>query len=56
MSLDGYPIGNDQTQLQRVADVMYQFNLLPSPFKVKDMILPSRTSTSPRSQPPGRTP
>ena len=29
MSLDTYPIGIDQTRLQRVADVMYQFNLLP---------------------------
>jgi len=42
MSLDGYPIGNNQTQLQRVADVMYQFNLLSSPYNVKDMILPSQ--------------
>ena len=42
MSLDGYPIGNNQTQLQRVADVMFQFNLLSSPFDVKDMILPSQ--------------
>ena len=42
MSLDGYPIGNNQTQLQRVADVMFQFNLLSSPFNVKDMILPSQ--------------
>jgi NitT/TauT family transport system substrate-binding protein len=42
MSLDGYPIGNNQTQLQRVADVMYQFNLLPSPYNVKNMILPSQ--------------
>jgi NitT/TauT family transport system substrate-binding protein len=42
MSLDGYPIGNNQTQLQRVADVMYQFNLLPSPYNVKSMILPSQ--------------
>ena len=29
MSLDTYPIGIDQTRLQRVADVMYQFSLLP---------------------------
>ena len=42
MSLDGYPIGNNQTQLQRVADVMYQFNLLPSQYNVKNMILPSQ--------------
>jgi NitT/TauT family transport system substrate-binding protein len=42
MSLDTYPIGNNQTQLQRVADVMYQFNLLSSPYNVKNMILPSQ--------------
>ena len=42
MSLDGYPIGNNQTQLQRVADVMYQFSLLPSQYNVKNMILPSQ--------------
>ena len=42
MSLDGYPIGNNQTQLQRVANVMYQFNLLPSPYNVKSMIMPSQ--------------
>jgi NitT/TauT family transport system substrate-binding protein len=42
MSLDSYPIGNNQTQLQRVADVMYQFKLLPSPYNVKSMIMPSQ--------------
>jgi NitT/TauT family transport system substrate-binding protein len=42
MSLDTYPIGNNQTQLQRVADVMYQFNLLTSPYNVKNMIMPSQ--------------
>jgi NitT/TauT family transport system substrate-binding protein len=42
MSLDTYPIGIDVTRLQRVANVMYQFNLLPSPFKVNSMILPSQ--------------
>ena len=28
MVLDTYPIGIDATRLQRVANVMYQFNLL----------------------------
>jgi NitT/TauT family transport system substrate-binding protein len=41
MSLDTYPIGLDQTRLQRVADVMYQFNLLPSAYNMKNMIMPS---------------
>ena len=34
MALDTYPIGIDQTRLQRVADVMYQFGLLTSNYKV----------------------
>jgi NitT/TauT family transport system substrate-binding protein len=42
MSLDSYPIGINQTQLQRVADVMYQFNLLSSAYNVKNMIMPSQ--------------
>jgi NitT/TauT family transport system substrate-binding protein len=41
MSLDTYPIGIDQTRLQRVANVMYQFNLLPSAYDVKNMLMPS---------------
>jgi NitT/TauT family transport system substrate-binding protein len=41
MSLDTYPIGIDQTRLQRVANVMYQFNLLPSAYNVKNMLMPS---------------
>ena len=40
MALDTYPIGVDETRLQRVANVMYQFNLLPSRFKVSSMLLP----------------
>ena len=41
MSLDTYPIGLDQARLQRVADVMYQFNLLPTAYNMKNMLLPS---------------
>jgi NitT/TauT family transport system substrate-binding protein len=40
MALDTYPIGVDGTRLQRVADVMYQYELLPSRFKVSSMLLP----------------
>ncbi|HEY0937029.1 MAG TPA: ABC transporter substrate-binding protein [Trebonia sp.] len=52
MALDTYPIGVDGTRIQRVADVMYQFNLLKKPFSVNSMLLPgqffnfSRFSTS----------
>jgi NitT/TauT family transport system substrate-binding protein len=41
MALNTYPIGIDVTRVQRVADVMYQFNLLSKPFNVASMILPS---------------
>jgi NitT/TauT family transport system substrate-binding protein len=41
MALDTYPIGIDATRLQRVADVMFQFGLLPSQYDVKSMLLPS---------------
>jgi NitT/TauT family transport system substrate-binding protein len=41
MALDTYPIGIDLTRLQRVADVMYQFNLLPSTYQVKNMVMPT---------------
>jgi NitT/TauT family transport system substrate-binding protein len=40
MALDTYPIGVDQTRLQRVANVMFQFGLLPSQFDVSTMLLP----------------
>ena len=40
MALDTYPIGIDQTRLQRVADVMYQFGLLNQSFDVSGMLLP----------------
>jgi NitT/TauT family transport system substrate-binding protein len=40
MALDTYPIGVDQTRIQRVADVMYQFGLLKSQFDVSRMLLP----------------
>jgi len=41
MALDTYPIGIDQTRIQRVADVMFQFGLLPKQFNVSSMLLPS---------------
>jgi len=41
MALDTYPIGIDETRLQRVADVMYQFNLLTTKYNVGNMIMPS---------------
>jgi NitT/TauT family transport system substrate-binding protein len=41
MALDTYPIGIDQTRVQRVADVMYQFGLLKSRFNVSSMLMPS---------------
>jgi NitT/TauT family transport system substrate-binding protein len=40
MALDTYPIGVDETRLQRVANVMFQFGLLPSRFAVSSMLLP----------------
>jgi NitT/TauT family transport system substrate-binding protein len=41
MALDTYPIGIDQTRLQRVANVMFQFGLLTSKYNVSNMLLPS---------------
>jgi NitT/TauT family transport system substrate-binding protein len=41
MALDTYPIGIDQTRLQRVANVMYQFGLLTSKYDVGNMLMPS---------------
>jgi NitT/TauT family transport system substrate-binding protein len=52
MALDTYPIGIDQTRLQRVADVMYQFGLLSTPYQVSNMVLsPSAFNFSPFSAP-----
>ena len=36
--VDSYPLGVDQTRLQRVADVMHQFGMISSPFDVSAMI------------------
>jgi NitT/TauT family transport system substrate-binding protein len=41
MALNTYPIGIDQTRIQRVADVMYQFGLLTKPFNVSSMLMPT---------------
>ena len=52
MALDTYPIGIDPTRLQRVANVMFQFNLLSAPYKVSNMLLsPSAFNFSPFSAP-----
>jgi NitT/TauT family transport system substrate-binding protein len=52
MALDTYPIGIDQTRLQRVANVMFQFGLLSSPYNVSKMLLPSSSfNFSPFSAP-----
>jgi NitT/TauT family transport system substrate-binding protein len=40
MTLNTYPIGVDQLRIQRVADVMQQFGLLPNSFNVGSMIIP----------------
>jgi NitT/TauT family transport system substrate-binding protein len=44
MALDDYPIGIDQTRLQRVSDVMFQFGLergLKTAYKVSSMLMPA---------------
>jgi NitT/TauT family transport system substrate-binding protein len=41
MALDNYPIGVDATRIQRVADVMYEFNVLKTRFNVSSMLLPA---------------
>ena len=41
MALDTYPIGVNQTRIQRVADVMKQFGLLNKHFDVSTMLLPA---------------
>jgi NitT/TauT family transport system substrate-binding protein len=41
MSLDTYPLAIDEPQLQRVADLMFEFGLTPgatSPYQVSDMV------------------
>ncbi|HEX4830792.1 MAG TPA: ABC transporter substrate-binding protein [Trebonia sp.] len=41
MALNTYPIGVDETRIQRVANVMHQFGLLKAPFNVSAMIMPT---------------
>ena len=41
MALDTYPIGIDQVRIQRVADVMRQFGVLPHQFNVSSVIMPA---------------
>jgi NitT/TauT family transport system substrate-binding protein len=43
MALNSYPIGINASQIQRVADVMFQYTLLKSPFKVSSMLMPAST-------------
>ena len=38
MALDNYPLGVDAVRLQRVANVMFQFGLLSTPFKIQNML------------------
>jgi NitT/TauT family transport system substrate-binding protein len=38
MALDNYPLGVDATRLQRVANVMFQFGLLRTQFKIQNML------------------
>lgn len=38
MALDNYPLGIDAIRLQRVANVMFQFGLLQTPFKIQNML------------------
>jgi NitT/TauT family transport system substrate-binding protein len=38
MALDNYPLGVDKTRLQRVANVMRQFNVLTKQFNVQNML------------------
>ena len=40
MALNTYPIGVDQTRIQRVANVMFQYGLLRSKYDVSSMLLP----------------
>jgi NitT/TauT family transport system substrate-binding protein len=40
MALNDYPISIDPVRLQRVADVMLQFGLLPARFDIGQMIGP----------------
>jgi NitT/TauT family transport system substrate-binding protein len=40
MAINIYPTGIDKVRIQRVADVMYQFGLLKTPFNVTPMIGP----------------
>jgi NitT/TauT family transport system substrate-binding protein len=41
MAIDTYPIGIDQSRIQRVANVMEEFGLLKTQFNVSSMLLPS---------------
>jgi NitT/TauT family transport system substrate-binding protein len=43
MALDSYPIGIEPSQVQRVADAMFQYHLLKAPFKVNSLLMPSGT-------------
>lgn len=40
MAVNTYPLGIDATRLQRVANVMFQFHVLPSQFSIKQMLAP----------------
>jgi NitT/TauT family transport system substrate-binding protein len=38
MALDNYPLGVDKARLQRVANVMRQFNVLTTPYNIQNML------------------
>ena len=40
MTLDTYPLVMDVPVMQRVADAMYQFGVIPKPYKIAGMIQP----------------
>jgi NitT/TauT family transport system substrate-binding protein len=42
MTLDTYPLVMDVPVMQRVADAMYEFGVLKSPYKIADMIQPEQ--------------
>jgi NitT/TauT family transport system substrate-binding protein len=45
LNLGSYPPGLDATRLQRVADLMQQFGLIPGPFDVKTLMAGTVTAT-----------
>jgi NitT/TauT family transport system substrate-binding protein len=42
MTLDTYPLAMDVPVMQRVADAMYEFGVIPKPYSLKNMIQPEK--------------